>query len=40
MEESHKTHRPYIKVGKDEENKKKLELNGIDEDPVLQEVTR
>ena len=24
MEESHKTHRPHIKVGKDEEKKKKV----------------
>ena len=26
MEESHKTHRPHIKVGKDEEKKKKEEV--------------
>ena len=30
MEESHKTHRPHIKVGKDEEKKKKKTGNGMD----------
>ena len=27
MEESHKTHRPHIKVGKDEEKKKKKKVS-------------
>ena len=27
MEESHKTHRPHIKVGKDEEKKKKIRIS-------------
>ena len=32
MEESHKTHRPHIKVGKDEEKKKKNDI-GLQEVP-------